>query len=111
MVTLQSKLWFDFQLKDRDAVITLLESGEIDPKSDIDDSFGLHGETALHYACRYGWLDVVKLLITRYNCDATVEDDYFNTPLSDAYSNKQITQYLIAHLIDNEKFVPKEGEI
>lgn len=109
----QSELWFDFLLEDHDAVIALLKSGKIDPKSDIDDCFGLHGETPLHYACRYGWLDVVKLLITRYNCDATIEDEYFNTPLSDAYSktHKQITQYLIAHLVDNEKFVPKDGEI
>ena len=111
MTKIETKLWWEFQLGEHDNVIDLLERGEIDPKS--DDSFGIHGETPLHYACRYGWLDVVELLITKYKCDATIEDERRQTALTCAHNNghKKIVHYLTTHLIKAPYFTPKGSDV
>ena len=97
-VLVETKLWWECKLGQHDSVVELLESGEVDPKS--DESFGTHGETPLHYACQYGWLDVVKLLIAKFNCDATIVDEKHETPLQCAHrhGHKDIVRYLVMYL-------------
>ena len=107
----ETKLWWECKLGQHDSVIELLESDEIDPKS--EDSFGTHGETPLHYACQYGWLDVVELLVTRFNCDATIEDESGENPLQCAHrhGHKHIVQYLVVHSVTvQSEFIPKHGD-
>ena len=107
----ETKLWWECKLGDHDNVVDLLESGEVDPKS--DESFGTHGETPLHYACQQGWLDVVKLLITKFNCDATIEDEKRETPLQCArrHCRKDIVRYLVMHLVTAPHISPKRDDI
>ena len=96
---MESKLWWECKLGQHDSVVELLESGEVDPKS--DESFGTRGETPLHYACQHGWLDIVKMFITKYNCDATIEDEKSETPLQCAhrYGHEEVVRYLVMHLV------------
>ena len=95
----ETKLWWECKLGDHDNVVALLESGEVDPKS--DESFGTHGETPLHYACQQGWLDVVTSLITKFNCDATIEDEKRETPLQCAHrhGHKDVVRYLVMYIV------------
>ena len=95
----ETQLWLECSLGNHDRVVELLESGAADPKS--DDSFGVQGQTPLHYACQHGWLDVVQSLITNFNCDATVEDRNRETPLQWAHTHgrKDIVRYLVVHLV------------
>ena len=39
------------------------------------------GLTLVHYAAWYGWGDVCKLLVEKYNCEPTAVDDYGRNPL------------------------------
>ena len=102
-VLVETKLWWECKLGQHDSVVELLESGEVDPKS--DESFGTHGETPLHYACQYGWLDVVKLLIAKFNCDATIVDEKRETPLQCAHRHGHIKGYRMV-----SRYVPSDDQ-
>ena len=110
-VPVETNLWWECKLGQHDNVVELLESGEVDPKS--DESFGTHGETPLHYACQHGWLDVVKLLVTKFNCDATIENENRESPLQYAHRHgrKDIVHYLVLHLVTVSQFVPNHCDI
>ena len=109
---METKLWWECKLGQHDSVVELLASGKVDPTS--DESFGTHGETPLHYACQHGWLDVVKQLVTKFNCDATTEDENRETPLQYAhrYGRKGVVQYLVMHLVTGSSHLsPKRDDI
>ena len=57
------------------------------------------GDTALHQACKQGWLDIVKTLIEEYGCDPNVNSKYCNyqSPLHYAcrYGHIEVVDYLI----------------
>lgn len=42
------------------------------------------GESLMHMACRRGWTDLVKFLVTEAGVSLMVQDDYGRTPLHDA---------------------------
>ena len=52
--------------------------------------------TLLHFAAHYGWLDIVKELITEHQFNPECEDKDGNTPLSKARSNgkQHVVDYL-----------------
>ena len=52
--------------------------------------------TLLHFAAHYGWLDIVKGLITEHQFNPECEDKDGNTPLSKARSNgkQHVVDYL-----------------
>ena len=52
--------------------------------------------TLLHCAARYGWLDIIKELITEHQFNPECEDKDGNTPLSKARSNgkQHVVDYL-----------------
>ena len=56
----------------------------------------LNGTTLLHLACFHGWLDVVKLLIEKYECNEIVEDHEKLTPFHCAckYGHLDIVKFL-----------------
>ena len=110
-VPAENKLWWECKLGQHDSVVELLESGEIEPKS--EDSYGTHGETPLHYACQYGWLDVVELLVIKFNCDATIEDENGESPLQRArrHDHENVIRYLVMHLVTAPHLSPKRDDI
>ena len=68
-----------FCLKQYCKVYELLNKG-VSPKSRVANT----KRTPLHFACRYGWLDVVKLLIEKHNRDPEAKDKNQETPLHHA---------------------------
>ena len=56
---------------------------------------GLHGRTALHFAAKYGHLDICQLIINNTS-DKNPKDDYGTTPLSfaDEEGHKSVVKLL-----------------
>ena len=57
----------------------------------------VYKSSLLHHAARYGWLDVVIELATKYKCDVNCKDEIGDTPLHDAARKDQleVMKYLI----------------
>jgi ankyrin repeat protein len=49
--------------------------------------------TALHWACRNGYFDLVLLLLTYFNVDVCSEDTFGNEPIHDAAQNGHTESY------------------
>ena len=74
---------------------TLLEEGKIEPTS----RWGHRGMTPLHWACRHGLLDVVKLLIEKHRIspEVNLHGEHEETPLHLAAveGHLEVVKYLI----------------
>ena len=57
---------------------------------DVNIQSKLSEETALHYAARYGHLEIAKLLLAQTEIDVTVEDRWSKTPLNRAMQEGQV---------------------
>ena len=58
---------------------------------------GSDGWTLLHCAARWGWTNIVELLITKYNCNVNSVTDYYNsTPVhwASAYGQLNVIKSL-----------------
>ena len=88
---------------DRFALVQVIKSEGIKPSAYdmVDDQ----GKTALHVACRYGHIDVVRTLIEVYGCSRQAVDNTGSTPFHDAcyYDQVVILDYLI-----HSSVAPKE---
>jgi ankyrin repeat protein len=65
---------------------------------DLDQSF-LNGVSPIHVACKYGRLEILKILLI-YGFDVNIRSEYYlNTPLHYAcfYGHTHIAQHLIKH--------------
>ena len=92
-----SELYQAFQKGDLFISLELLEkTGSEDLKIRLESLVHLNGKTLLHLACHHGWLDVVKLLIEKYECNAIVEDHEKLTPFHCAckYGHLDIVKFL-----------------
>ena len=71
-------------------------------------------ESLLHYACRYGHIDIVKLLIDKYGCDPNVvtKSDQFESLLHYAcqYGHTNIVMLLIKEYGCDPNAMTKSGE-
>jgi len=76
----------------------LVESG-----ADIDEPYGHHRETLLHYAARSRWLNVVQYLVEN-GADINKLDKYGGTPLCDAACEgfMKIVKYLLSKGADKD---------
>ena len=76
--------------------IILLEEGNISPKS----GWGHRNMTPLHWACRHGLLDVVKLLVVKHgvNPETNLQGEHQETPLHLAAveGHLDVVKYLVA---------------
>ena len=73
-------LYLAVQSGDLDKARELLETG----KCDVNYN---GGDTLLHCACRRGYFDLVRMLISELKADMNIVDEYNNTPLHVAASN------------------------
>ena len=69
---------------------------------------GIYSFTLLHCAAYWGWLDTVKLLITKYNCDPNQVDSRGLTPLHVASSCGHLD--VLQYLIDDQKCDPLQKD-
>lgn len=69
------------------AILKAIEHGELGEvarlfTSDIDPNFkDAEGATPLHYAAKYGWYQIVEMLLQKEGIEIEAEDNYKNTPL------------------------------
>ena len=68
---------------DLDKARELLETG----KCYVNSTLGAYWQTPLHYACRGGHLDMVRMLISEFKANRNIVDTYKNTPLHEAAAN------------------------
>ena len=68
------------------------------PETIRDSRRWWEGCTLVHYAARYGWADVSKLLIEEYNLEPTAVDDNGSSPLNyaSAWGLKASVKYLLS---------------
>ena len=93
------RIYWAFRNGDHDLSTEFLaNSGTADPKVEIESAVGFYSDTALHLACRYGWLHEIKLLIEEKGCVPEVKDCGGQTPLHYAchYGHLNIVHYLIS---------------
>ena len=57
-----------FERGDHDEAISLL------PLVQHHNTIRSYGLYLIHYASRYGWTDIIELLVTQYNCDIDQKD-------------------------------------
>jgi ankyrin repeat protein len=58
-------------------------------KSDLNSVGGLMEDTPLHCACRYGHMDMVRILISEFEADTTIRNWQGRTPLHVAASERE----------------------
>ena len=68
---------------DLDKATELLETG----KYNVNKTGGISESTPLHYACRGGHLDMVRMLISKFNAGMKIGDRHNDTPLHEAAAN------------------------
>ena len=80
---------------DRFALMEVIKSQHIYPSTYdmVDDQ----GKTALHVACRYGHIDIVRTLVEIYGCSPQAVDNSGSTPFHDAcyYDQVVVCDYII----------------
>ena len=78
---------------DLDKARELLETG----KYNVNNTEGYYRETPLHYACRGGHLDIVRMLISEFKADMNIVDILNRTPLHGAaeYGKEDVALALI----------------
>ena len=80
---------------DKFALIKLIKSENVNPSSYnmITDQ----GKTLLHIACRYGHIDIVRMLVEVYGCSPNAVDNTGSIPFHDAcfYDQVVIVDYLL----------------
>ena len=81
---------------DKSKVLELLSTDGVDPSSQLATNPSTRG-TLLHWACYYGWLDVVKDLIEKHKSNPEVATGYDETPLHCAChgGHMEVAKYLV----------------
>lgn len=96
------KLFSACETGDKSLLVKLANSG-VNP-SDYDMTND-QGKSPLHIACRYGHIDIVRLLIEVYGCSPKVVDNTGSTPFHDVCYFDQV---LIADYLIHSPEKPKE---
>ena len=80
---------------DKDTLIKLIKSEKFNPSS--YDMVTDQGKTLLHIACRYGHIDIVRILVEVYGCSLNAVDSTGSIPFHDAcfYDQVVIADYLL----------------
>ena len=96
----QQKLFSACELGDKSVLLQLIKSEGINPSA--YDMVNNEGKTALHIACRYGHIDIVRMLVEIYGCSLKSVDNTGSVPFHDAcfYDQVEIVDYLI-HFVNN----------
>ena len=96
----QQKLFSACESGDKSVLLQLIKSEGINPSA--YDMVNNEGKTALHIACRYGHIDIVRMLVEIYGCSLKSVDNTGSVPFHDAcfYDQVEIIDYLI-HFVNN----------
>ena len=80
---------------DKLALIKLIKSEKFNPSS--YDMITDQGKTLLHIACRYGHIDIVRMLVEVYGCSLNAVDSTGSIPFHDAcfYDQVVVADYLL----------------
>ena len=74
------------------------------PEIDVNIQSKATEETALHYAARYGHLEIAKLLLAQTAIDVELKDSWQRTPLSRAIQEGQVeVRGVIIDFINNQQ--------
>ena len=89
------KLFAACESGDKSALIKLVTSEGVNPSA--YDMVNDQSKTPLHIACRYGHIDIVRMLVEVYGCSPNAVDNTCSMPIHDAcyYDQVLIVDYLI----------------
>ena len=90
---------------DKLALTKLIKSDKLNPSS--YDMITDRGKTLLHIACRYGHIDIVRMLIEIYGCSPHVVDNTGSIPFHDAcyYDQVLVVDYLLHAVAKPNEFL------
>ena len=63
------------------------------------------GNTLLHFASMFGYYNVIRLLIEKYNANVNQQNYYGQTPLHIICNNNESNLFIFSYLINNEKII------
>ena len=91
----RQKLFSVCESGDKSALIELVKSDGVNPSA--YDMVNDQGKTPLHIACRYGHIDIMRVLVEVYGCNPKAVDNTGSIPFHDAcfYDQVEIVDYLI----------------
>ena len=82
--------------------IIMLENKKINVNDIIQPETG---NTLLHIASIFGYYNVIRLLIEKYNANINQQNYYGQTPLHIICNNNESNLYIFSYLINNEKII------
>jgi ankyrin repeat protein len=96
----KEKLFSTCESGDKSVLLQLIKSEGVNPSA--YDIVNNEGKTALHIACRYGHIDIVRRLVEIYGCSLNSVDNTGSVPFHDAcfYDQVEIVDYLIHFVKD-----------
>jgi ankyrin repeat protein len=90
----KEKLFSACESGDKSVLLQLIKSERVNPSA--YDMVNNEGKTALHIACRYGHIDIVRRLVEIYGCSLNSVDNTGSVPFHDAcfYDQVEIVDYI-----------------
>ena len=106
----RQKLFSACESGDKSVLLQLIKSEGINPSA--YDMVNNEGKTAVHIACRYGQIDIVRVLVEIYGCSLKSVDNTGSVPFHDAcfYDQVEVVDYLI-HFVNNPGNLLLAGDI